>query len=433
MGADIRTEGHHAVVRGVPGSRAPRCARPTSAPARRSCWPAWWPTARRWSAGADHIDRGYEDLAGGAALARSADVACVVTAGSDRGPATRPRCSSGPSRRGPRARWRGCSRSSSGAGEADPGRGPADLPGRRRPTRSGSPGAPGAGKSTLTDRLIAMPLRLAAGRGVRREPRGAASRSTGRRPRRRPDLARSRGGAILGDRVRMQAARRSTRRSSSVRWRRGATSAACRWPCPTRCDCSGPGASRWSSSRPSASARWRSRSPVGRRHDGGRGDPRVGRLDAGQQGRPARGRRRVRHQQGGPPRRARGASRPAIRCSTCRRPAAWRPAIVETAGHDGRWGRRPVGRRGSPPGAPARLGPTDDPTGRRLSHELRRVLLARRRRSASTTWPASEEFTSAVKAPGRRRARPLPGGRPPARRMTTPPCSRRTAPATVRR
>ena len=32
-------------------SRAHRCARPTSAPAWRSSWPAWWPRARRRSAG----------------------------------------------------------------------------------------------------------------------------------------------------------------------------------------------------------------------------------------------------------------------------------------------------------------------------------------------------------------------------------------------
>ena len=61
MGADIRTEGHHAVVRGVarlsgragagprhPGRRRPRRRR------------AGAPRARPWSADAHHIDRGYE-------------------------------------------------------------------------------------------------------------------------------------------------------------------------------------------------------------------------------------------------------------------------------------------------------------------------------------------------------------------------------------
>ena len=65
---------------------------------------------------------------------------------------------------------------------------------------------------------------------------------------------------------------------------------------------------------------------VGRRHHRGRRDPGLGRLHAGQQGRPARGRRRVRHQQGGPPR---GRAR---RGATCEQmldlsaPGAWRPA-----------------------------------------------------------------------------------------------------------
>ena len=48
MGADIRTEGHHAVVRGrAPARPAPRSAPPTSGRAWRSCWPGWWPRARR--------------------------------------------------------------------------------------------------------------------------------------------------------------------------------------------------------------------------------------------------------------------------------------------------------------------------------------------------------------------------------------------------
>ena len=49
MGADIRTEGHHAVVRGVPEAVGRgRCGPPTFVPAWRWCWPAWWPRARPW-------------------------------------------------------------------------------------------------------------------------------------------------------------------------------------------------------------------------------------------------------------------------------------------------------------------------------------------------------------------------------------------------
>ena len=65
MGADIRHEGRHAVVRGVDrGSRARRCARSTCAPAPRSCSPGSRPTARPSCSTRFHVDRGYSDLAG---------------------------------------------------------------------------------------------------------------------------------------------------------------------------------------------------------------------------------------------------------------------------------------------------------------------------------------------------------------------------------
>ena len=64
MGADIRTDSHHAVVRGVPASRARRCGPTTSGPARRWWWPVWPPRARPSIAGAHHVDRGYDDLVG---------------------------------------------------------------------------------------------------------------------------------------------------------------------------------------------------------------------------------------------------------------------------------------------------------------------------------------------------------------------------------
>jgi len=49
MGADIRTEGHHAVVRGVPRLSVPRSGRQTSGPGRRWCWLGSWPRVRRKS------------------------------------------------------------------------------------------------------------------------------------------------------------------------------------------------------------------------------------------------------------------------------------------------------------------------------------------------------------------------------------------------
>jgi UDP-N-acetylglucosamine 1-carboxyvinyltransferase len=47
MGADIKTEGHHAVVRGVPRLSGARVRAPrTSGPGSPWCWPAWWPRGR---------------------------------------------------------------------------------------------------------------------------------------------------------------------------------------------------------------------------------------------------------------------------------------------------------------------------------------------------------------------------------------------------
>ena len=47
LGADIRTNGHHAVVRGVPRCPGRRCGPTTSGPGRRWSSPAWPPKARR--------------------------------------------------------------------------------------------------------------------------------------------------------------------------------------------------------------------------------------------------------------------------------------------------------------------------------------------------------------------------------------------------
>ena len=65
MGADVRTEGRHAIVRGRRAAlgRAGH-APPTCGPAPRSCSPAWSPTARPIVHDGEHVDRGYPDLAG---------------------------------------------------------------------------------------------------------------------------------------------------------------------------------------------------------------------------------------------------------------------------------------------------------------------------------------------------------------------------------
>ena len=64
MGADIRTEGHHAVVRGVPRLSGAPGARPRH-PRRRGPGPGRLVAeGETVVSGAHHIDRGYEDLPG---------------------------------------------------------------------------------------------------------------------------------------------------------------------------------------------------------------------------------------------------------------------------------------------------------------------------------------------------------------------------------
>ena len=109
----------------------------------------------------------------------------------------------------------------------------------------GITGSPGVGKSTSTNALVSE-LRKADKRvGVLAvDPSSPFS-----------------GGALLGDRVRMQDHATRPRASTSARWPRAATSAG--WPGRPRrrCGCSTPPAATWSSSRPWASGRARSRSP----------------------------------------------------------------------------------------------------------------------------------------------------------------------------
>ena len=64
LGADVRTDGHHAVVRGRAAAlRRPGRRATTSGPAPRSCSPAWSPTGHRGVADVHHIDRGYPRFA----------------------------------------------------------------------------------------------------------------------------------------------------------------------------------------------------------------------------------------------------------------------------------------------------------------------------------------------------------------------------------
>ena len=45
LGADVRTDGHHAVVRGERQLSGAPVTATTSGPAPHWCWRGWWPTA----------------------------------------------------------------------------------------------------------------------------------------------------------------------------------------------------------------------------------------------------------------------------------------------------------------------------------------------------------------------------------------------------
>ena len=142
MGADIRTEGHHAVVRGVP--------RLSGAPVRASDIRAGAALVvaglaaegETIVAGADHIDRGYEDLPG---RLRSWAPRCTgptkrlaaAEAGSEHRPAGGAPVAGRRGAGGGRPRWDRAATARlislvERGGEARPRGGPAHLPGRRR-------------------------------------------------------------------------------------------------------------------------------------------------------------------------------------------------------------------------------------------------------------------------------------------------------------
>ena len=193
MGADIRTEGHHAVVRGVPRSRAPGAR--ARHPGRRR--------ARAGRAGRRGRDGGERCPAHRPGLRGPGRRAAVAGRRGDRGgeplrragPATRRRCSSGPGGdRGALARLL----SFVERGGDDRRRSPASPTGPSAPYVVGLTGAPGAGKSTLTDGLIPA----GAWPGWPEPPAEAVAQVAVLAVDPTSPFS---GGAILGDRVRMAA------------------------------------------------------------------------------------------------------------------------------------------------------------------------------------------------------------------------------------
>ena len=225
------------------------------------------------------------------------------------------------------------------------------------PTRSGSPARPGAGKSTLTDRLIGrVPAPTGDEVGVLAvDPTSPFT-----------------GGAILGDRVRMQDHATDPGvfiRSMATRGHLGGLALAT--PQAVRVlDAAGQAVGARRDRRRRAG---RGRDRGRRRHDGRRRQPGLGRRRAGEQGRAARDRRRVRRQQGRPGRcrrhgprpdadaRALGRTRAGRRRSSRRsRPTAPASTSSSTAIGDHRAFLERDGRARAPPRrAPARRGPRD--------------------------------------------------------------------------
>ena len=140
MGADIRTEGHHAVVRGVPRLSGAPVRAPDIRAGVALVLAGLVAEGETVVSGAHHIGRGYEDLAG-ALCSLGAKVTLPVSPLPTDPAALLERARDGrPRRAGPPALLRR-------AGRRDGhGRGPPRLPVRGAPTPSGSPArrAPGS-------------------------------------------------------------------------------------------------------------------------------------------------------------------------------------------------------------------------------------------------------------------------------------------------
>ena len=388
-------------ARGAPGCRARRCGPPTSGPGPPWCWPAWWPRARPRCPGPTTSTAATRTWPGRCARS-GAGVTPPLSPPAE--PDVRARCSLDAAAAGDRVALARLLSMVERGGATGPGRGRPGLPRRRRPTRSGSPGRRGPGKSTLTDRLIT------AARGgwpaeARRPSRSTRWPCWPSTPRRRSPAAPS---WATGSACRSHATR--PRRLHPVDGHPGPPGRA------------GPGRAR---RRPGARAPSGcplvlvetvgvgpdgGRGGLGHRHHGGGGQPRVGRRDAGQQGRAARDGRHLRHQQGGPPGRARGPPGPRADARPVGRRRDWRPPVVETVAADGEgvdelWAEVARHRAylvdGGLPGA-RRAG--------RLERELRRVLVARLARRDRRAW-AGRGLRRGSAGGGRGPARPLRGRR----------------------
>ena len=262
----------------------------------------------------------------------------------------------------------------------------------------GITGAPGAGKSTLTNALLA------------RRARGAATRSAVLAIDPSSPFT---GGAILGDRVRMQDHATRRRRVHPLDGHPGPPRRARRSP-PR----GGPGARRRrlavGADRDGRRRPGRGRGGRRRRHHGRGREPGLGRRRAGQQGRAARDRRRVRDQQGRPARRRRDPARPRADARPAPRASGWRPPIAR---HHRRHRRRasPSCGRPSPTTArtssrPARLEArrAGRVRGRAASASSPRCLA--RAGAVAAAAPTSSDLSAEVAGPAASTRGPPPSG-----------------------
>ena len=253
----------------------------------------------------------------------------------------------------------------------------------------GLTGAPGAGKSTLTSALIAL-IRGTAIRSRRCSP------ST--RPRRSPAARSSATGCACRTTP-------STPGCSSARWRHAGHLGGLALATPEAIRVLDAVGQAVDPRRDRRRRPGRGRDRRRGRHHRRRREPGLGRRGAGEQGRPARDRRRVRDQQGRPDRASTETRRDLEQMLDLSAVSDWRPPIVRHRGVDVRGHRRALGRRSLAHRAHlVESGELEKRRERRLARELAEIVIrtargagshpaARRRPTTSSTSTCSRART----------------------------------------
>ena len=213
------------------------------------------------------------------------------------------------------ARSRRCSRSSNGRRRRPRRRDPRCIRAPGNAWSIGITGAPGAGKSTLTDQLV----------GALR-----ARRARGRRARGRPDAARSAAARSSATACACRATR-PTPVCSSARWRRRGHLGGLALATPQAVRVLDAVGKAWIVDRDGRRRPGRGRDRGPRRHDGRRRESRAGATRCRPRRRADGDRRHLRREQGRPARAAADTVRDLARDARARRRyATWRPPIIRT-------------------------------------------------------------------------------------------------------